>query len=75
MLQVYLNTTSNILVLDEVTDFLDKQSCEAIMQLFENELADVESVFIVSHHADTLPIATETELHIVKNENGISEIV
>lgn len=75
MLQVYLNTTSNILVLDETTDFLDKTSCEAIMHLFETELADVESVFIVSHHADTLPIATETELHIVKNENGISEIV
>ena len=27
MLNAYLNTSSNILVLDEITDFLDKQSC------------------------------------------------
>ena len=75
MLEKYLNTRSNILVLDEITDFLDKQSCDAVMHLFETKLAGIESVFIVSHHAEELNIPVTSELHIVKNENGISEIV
>ena len=74
MLSTYLNITSNILVLDEVTDFLDKQSCAAVMQLIEKELNTVESVFIISHHAETLDLPIDSELHIVKNENGISEV-
>lgn len=75
MLEKYLNTTFNILVLDEITDFLDKQSCDAVMHLFETKLANVESVFIVSHHAEELNIPVTSEIHVVKNENGISEIV
>ena len=74
MLSVYLGITSNILVLDEVTDFLDKQSCGAVMQLIERELNTVESVFIISHHAETLDLPIDSELHIVKNEYGISEV-
>lgn len=74
MLSTYLNITSNILVLDEVTDFLDKQSCAAVMQLIEKELNTVESVFIISHHAETLDLPIDSELHIIKNENGISEV-
>ena len=74
MLSVYLGITSNILVLDEVTDFLDKQSCAAVMQLIEKELNTVESVFIISHHAETLDLPIDSELHIIKNEYGISEV-
>jgi DNA repair exonuclease SbcCD ATPase subunit len=74
MLTAYLNTSSNILVLDEITDFLDKQSCKAIMELISKELATIESVFVVSHHATELELPIDSELHIVKNEDGISEI-
>ena len=64
MLKSYLSLQSNVIVLDEVTDFLDKQSCKAVMTLIEKELNSVESVFIVSHHAETLDIPIDTELKI-----------
>lgn len=72
MLKKYLNTHANILVLDEITDFLDKQSCKAVMTLVEQELNTVESVFIISHHADELNLPIDSELNIIKNEDGIS---
>lgn len=75
MLKAYLNTSSNILVLDEITDFLDKQSCKAIMTLIEQELTTIESVFVVSHHATELDLPIDSEIKVVKNEDGISEIL
>ena len=74
LLNSYLKLSANILVLDEITDFLDKKSCKAVMQLLEKELNTVESVFIISHHAEGLEIPVDSELHVVKNENGISEL-
>lgn len=66
--------SSNILVLDEITDALDSLSCDRVMSFIVNELSDVDSVFIVSHHSDELQIPTDSEITIVKNENGISEV-
>lgn len=74
MLTAYLNFNSNILVLDEITDFLDKKSCAAVLKLVTQELNTVESVFIISHHAAELELPIDSELHIIKNEIGISEI-
>ena len=74
LLNAYFNLGSNILVLDEITDFLDAKSCAAVMHLIEQELNSTESVFIVSHHADTLDIPADSEIQIIKNENGISEV-
>jgi DNA repair exonuclease SbcCD ATPase subunit len=74
LLNSYLNLSANILVLDEITDFLDKKSCGAVMQLLEKELNTIESVFIISHHASDLGISADSELHVIKNENGISEL-
>jgi DNA repair exonuclease SbcCD ATPase subunit len=75
MLNAYLNTSSNILVLDEITDFLDRQSCKAVMTLIEKELTTIESVFVVSHHATELELPIDSEIKVVKNEDGISEIM
>lgn len=74
LLNSYLNLSANILVLDEITDFLDKKSCQAVMALLEKELNTVESVFIISHRSSDLQIPVDSEIHIVKNENGISEL-
>jgi DNA repair exonuclease SbcCD ATPase subunit len=74
MLIFYLGADSNMLVLDEITDFLDKRSCDAVMSLVESELDSIDSVFIVSHHAEELELPIDSELHVVKDENGISEI-
>ena len=74
LLTTYLNLSANILVLDEITDFLDKRSCTAVMKLLETELKDIESVFIISHHTDELELPIDSEIQIIKNEHGISEI-
>jgi DNA repair exonuclease SbcCD ATPase subunit len=74
LLTNYLGLSANILVLDEVTDFLDKKSCQAVMKLLENELQTVESVFIISHHAEELELPVDSEIKITKNEHGISEL-
>lgn len=74
LLQNYCGFNTNMLVLDEITDFLDKQSCGAIMSLIEQELSTIESVFIISHHSSELSIPIDTELKIIKNEDGISSI-
>lgn len=74
LLTSYLGLSANILVLDEVTDFLDKKSCQAVMQLLEKELQTVESVFIISHHVEELELPVDSEIKVIKNELGISEI-
>ena len=74
LLQNSLNYRSNILVLDEITDALDVKSCEAVLKLIENKLTDVESIFVISHRATELNLPIDTEIRVVKNESGISEI-
>lgn len=74
LLTNYLGLDANILVLDEVTDFLDKKSCQAVMRLLEKELQTVESVFIISHHVEELELSVDSEIKIIKNEQGISEL-
>jgi DNA repair exonuclease SbcCD ATPase subunit len=74
LLTSYLDLSANILVLDEITDFLDKKSCQAVMNLLEKELKTVESVFIISHRASDLEIPIDSEIKIIKNANGISEL-
>ena len=73
-LTTFLNAGSNILVLDEITDNLDKESCAAIMSLIEQELKAVESVFVISHHADELVLPIDTTIHVCKQADGISTL-
>lgn len=74
LLQTYLNYTSNILVLDEIFDNLDCQATLKIIDLINYKLKDVESIFIISHYAAELTLPIDSELHVVKNESGISEL-
>lgn len=74
LLNSYLGISANILVLDEITDFLDKKSCRAVMSLLEKELNTVESVFIISHRAATLDIPIDFEVKVTKDEHGISTL-
>ena len=70
----YLNFSSNILVLDEITDALDAVSCDRVMNFITSELNDIESVFIISHHSDTLSIPTDSEIVVTKNIHGVSTV-
>jgi hypothetical protein len=45
------------------------------MDLIEQELSSVESVFIVSHHAESLSIPVDTTINVEKTAEGLSHIV
>lgn len=74
MLQTYFNYSSNILVLDEITDNLDRVATSKLFSLISDKLKDVESVFIISHHNESLDISIDSEINIIKNDLGISLI-
>lgn len=71
----YLSFYCNILVLDEITDALDSESCEKVVNFIINELSSVESVFIISHHADELELPCDSELVVEKSADGVSRVV
>ena len=74
LLSTQSNYSSNILVLDEIFDNLDKVATENILNLITTKLCDIESVFIISHHADELELSYDSELKVIKNSDGISEV-
>jgi len=73
MLCKYLNFSSNILVLDEIVDNLDSIGCQKVMELISSRLNDVDSIYIISHHAD-IPMPIDYELNIIKDKDGISSV-
>ena len=75
LLQNYMNYSSNIIVLDEIFDALDAKSTQRILELISTRLKDIASVFVISHHPNELQLSYDTEIRIVKNESGISEVV
>lgn len=74
MMSKYLNFSSNILILDEITDNLDSIGCNNVLNLISNKLNDVESIFIISHHTSELQIPCDCQMIVVKDRNGISSI-
>ena len=74
MLCRYANFSSNILVIDEVTDFLDEQSASNVYNLFMSKLNDVSSVYIISHRKD-FTIPTDGVMIIEKGTDKISRII
>ena len=74
MLCSQLGFNSNILVLDEITDNLDSVSCDKVLSFITKELNSIESVFIISHHSDELAIPADSEITVVKNAEGVSEV-
>ena len=71
----YLDFSCNLLVLDEITDALDSESCEKVVDFIIEELSSIESVFIISHHADELELPQDSEILVEKTADGISRVV
>lgn len=74
MLCQFNNFSSNILVLDEITENLDEHSTTAVFNCIAKKLTDVESVFIITHKTDISSIPTDSMITIIKDENGVSRI-
>ena len=67
------NFSSNILVLDELFDGLDSMGCQKVIDIITQYLTDVESVFIITHHAD-IAVPADSVITVEKNQEGISTI-
>ena len=74
MLCSFLNFSSNILVLDEITDNLDIVGCQKMFNLISTKLNDVEAVYIISHHQDDFDIPYDDQITITKGVDKISRI-
>lgn len=74
MLCKMVGFSCNILVLDEVFDFIDYDGCDKIIELISTKLQEVNSIYIISHHADELEIPVDNYITIIKNKEGISEL-
>jgi len=73
ILSKQLNIRSNLLVCDEIFDNMDLLGCNKIIDLISS-LTDIDSVFIISHHAQDLEITKDNSLVVEKSESGISQI-
>lgn len=74
MLSKYLNFSCNLLVLDEVTDFLDKQGVESILNLISENLKDTPAIYFITHHED-LSFPYDGEIVVIKDSGGISTLL
>lgn len=74
MLTQFMNFSCNMIALDEVFDGLDSIGCQNVINMIAKRLSDIESVFIITHHASELDIPYDKQLFVVKDERGISEI-
>lgn len=74
LLSKQLNVHSNILVMDEVLDFLDEKGADAVLRLIQNCTTDVESIFMISHRVEKLNISYDTILEVIKDSNNVSSI-
>ena len=75
MLCKFLNFSSNVIVLDEIFDNLDAVGSCKVLDLITNRLTDVTNIFIVTHHAADLHIPYDSEIVVVKNNDGFSRIM
>lgn len=73
MLRSTLNFSSNILVLDEITDNLDAEGCQKLIDFISNSFTDLEGIYLISHRKD-LDIPYDYMIHIVKDIDGISSL-
>lgn len=74
MLCKFLNFSSNILVLDEITDSLDITGCQRMFNLISTKLNDVQAVYIITHHKDELYIPYDDVITVIKGNDKISRL-
>lgn len=72
MLCTYFNFSTNILVIDEITDNLDSNRAEKVFELLSK--LDLESIFVISHHED-YNIPFDRQIKVEKDKSNISRII
>lgn len=74
MLCQFMNFSTNFIALDEIFDNLDQLGCQNVINMITKKLNDIETIFIITHHADSLDIPYDKEIFIIKDNMGVSKI-
>lgn len=73
MMCTFLNFSSNILVLDEITDFMDNHGAEKLVNTIPTIIQDVSSIFFITHHVE-LNLPYDKIITVVKDETEMSRL-
>ena len=73
MMCTFMNFSSNILVLDEITDFMDNRGSDKLISTISNLIQDVSSIFFVTHHTE-LNLPYDKIITVVKDEMVMSRL-
>lgn len=71
--EVQSGFSCNLLVIDEILDYLDSVGVDNVLSLLETNSTNVDTLMIVTQRSD-LNINFDTILTVVKNENQISSL-
>ena len=63
----------NLLVLDEILDYLDSDGIYSVLNMLEKESSSVDTLMIVTHRSE-LDVPCDSELLVVKDKNQLSRI-
>ncbi len=69
-----LGYTFNILVLDEIFDNLDERGVESLIRFLTDNVGEIDSVFVVTHHP-ALDIPFDSKLIAIKGIDNVTEVV
>lgn len=70
----YSGFSCNLLVLDEVLDYLDASGVSNVISMIEAKSMDVNTLMVVSHRSD-IDLSCDTKLTVVKGSNQISQLL
>lgn len=63
----------NLLVLDEILDYLDSDGVSNVLSMLEKESSSIDSLMIVTHKED-VDIPNDSELTVIKDKDQLSHI-
>lgn len=66
------NMNCNMIILDEILGYCDSKAETKVIDLINNELESLESIYMVSHKE--IPIGCDSVITVIKDKSGLSRI-
>lgn len=71
--EYYSGFSCNLLVLDEILDYLDTSGVDSVLSMMQSKTSDVDTIMVVTHRSD-LSLANDDEIIVVKDNKQVSSI-
>lgn len=66
------NMNCNMIILDEILGYCDSKAETKVIDLINNELESLESIYMVSHKE--IPIGCDSVITVIKDKSGLSRV-